>query len=816
MDGPDGPVSHIVLLAFCDAWRDEAGRRPIGAPLGWVLPVGEPLARLRVGCSGGVTIESVLRRRFEVNEGIIGWGAMAFLAVPHTVEGPLDWRGPHDRQGLGRRAEPGHAGPMGILPGAWGGDQTGVEDHVPSGSGDLTLWLHAVDVRAADGTPRRVRSIEFEPIAGAGDGRVVVLAAITAYAGSDNPLRWLPRRAFRVEGAAGRPMSLDLGLVARRAFPLDIPAPATVAGWGTDPPGAGADASRGPRADASGGPGADASIGQAPAVEIVELTAATDARLTVGDEVVALAHVTSEQGSTTSGDVHFVALPDASHRLEVSIRAHDGSPSAARVRVVARDGRSLPPRGHRTEVNPGIAEDSGAGVVLDGATYAYVESTFAVDVPREGAVIEVVRGPQVPPVTRSISASDVVAGALRIDLGPAVAPQVGRWVCGDTHVHFLAPSTALLQARAEGVNVVHLLATQWGDLHTSTTDLGGHLLSAEGDHAVWVGSENRQNLLGHVGLVGTPSAVLPFASGGPPEGPIGAPVTHLMADWLARCREQGGLAIGAHFPLPMAEIVADIEAGLIDALELQCFDETLKSPPIAEWYRYLDAGYRLPFVGGTDKMSAEVPLGQVRTWARLGDGEALTFEAWASALRAGRTFVSSGPIIELRVDGVEPGGTLELSARGTVEVEAIARAAQPIISGLEIVLDGQVVAAVGASGPPMGVAEGARAVSDLALREHVRVERSGWIAARSRSPYAIGSAFASVMAAHTSAVYLDVAGHPRRIADLDLPMTLVDGTRAWLETLAPVRDEAERRRFVEFLDGAERRLRERGRQAGDR
>ena len=32
---------------------------------------------------------------FEVGEGIVGWGSMAFLALPHLVEEPVDWRGPH-------------------------------------------------------------------------------------------------------------------------------------------------------------------------------------------------------------------------------------------------------------------------------------------------------------------------------------------------------------------------------------------------------------------------------------------------------------------------------------------------------------------------------------------------------------------------------------------------------------------------------------------------------------------------------------------------------------------------------------------------
>ena len=119
----------------------------------------------------------------------------------------------------------------------------------------------------------------------------------------------------------------------------------------------------------------------------------------------------------------------------------------------------------------------------------------------------------------------------------------------------------------------------------------------------------------------------------------------------------------------MAEVAADIDAGLLDALELQCFDETLLSPPITEWYRYLDAGYRLPLVGGTDKMSAQVPIGQVRTWARLDDGAALDFAAWAAAVRAGRTFVTSGPLLSLRVDGHEPGDELAFDGGATIEVE---------------------------------------------------------------------------------------------------------------------------------------------------
>ena len=47
------------------------------------------------------------------------------------------------------------------------------------------------------------------------------------------------------------------------------------------------------------------------------------------------------------------------------------------------------------------------------------------------------------------------------------------WVTADTHVHFISPHTAWLEGQAEGVNVVNLLASQWGRLFTNVGDYTG-------------------------------------------------------------------------------------------------------------------------------------------------------------------------------------------------------------------------------------------------------------------------------------------------------------------------------------------------------
>ena len=725
-----------------------------------------------------------VRRRFEVNEGILGWGQGAFAALSHRADEPLDWRGPHPAQGPGRYAGAGHAGPLTTLPGTWFADQTGVVDYVPSPDDDALYWLFAMEL---EGGPAELEAIRLEPLAAAEPGGGLVVAGITLYSGSASPLRYEPRRTVRVGAGVDPAVSVDLGVVIRRR-PASIPVDegswsgGDVAGWGESagPPGTGA---------AAGRTDLDVDLALAPDA-ILEVAGSTfQAR-----QLSAAAPVVAENGRVT-----IESLPPPSERLAVTIRdAATGERLAARIRFVSADGRYLPPLGHRDEVNPGLGEDAGGDLLLGASTYAYVDGDLAVDLPPGPVFVEVVRGFEYRP-HRGVVDRGGGRGELTIELERALDTSAAGWVTADSHVHLLSPSTALLQAAAEGVNVVHLLATQWGDHFFGVTDLTtGTLVDRGGRHMVRVGTENRQNMLGHVALVGARRPVLPMASGGPPEGRIGESVDELMADWADRCHESGGLAIAAHFPLPYSEVAADIVRDRIDAVEVQCFAPGLDNPTILEWYRYLNCGYRLPIVGGTDRMSAEVPVGAVRTYARLADGDALSFDTWAAAVRAGRTFATSGPIVELAVDGREPGDVLVLpSSGGRLPVRVHARAAQPVITGLELVVNGAVVASVR---PPAAAAE-------VLLEETVAVSSSSWIAARSRSDRVIQSAFATSMAAHTSPVYVEVTDRPLfEPSDADAILTIIDGTRTWIETLATIRDQAERERQIAFLREAQRLL----------
>ncbi|MEA2609555.1 MAG: hypothetical protein QOJ75_1798, partial [Chloroflexota bacterium] len=267
----------------------------------------------------------------------------------------------------------------------------------------------------------------------------------------------------------------------------------------------------------------------------------------------------------------------------------------------------------------------------------------------------------------------------------------------------------------------------------------------------------------------------------------------------------GGLVVAAHFPLPYAEIAADIVAGKIDALETQALAPGLDDPSVLEWYRFLNLGYRLPVVAGTDKMSAEVPIGAVRTYGHLLADGPLTFESWAAAVRAGRTFVTSGPILELGVDGREPGDVIRMRSPGQLEVTARARAAQAVLSDLELVVNGRVVAATSAP-----------AATELTLHETVEITSGAWIAARTRSPNEIESAFTTSMAAHTSPVYVEINGRPFVAPEEEAEVVeqVIAGARTWVAELAAVVDPAERARMVRFFDASLETFRHRRRGGG--
>jgi hypothetical protein len=397
-----------------------------------------------------------------------------------------------------------------------------------------------------------------------------------------------------------------------------------------------------------------------------------------------------------------------------------GEPVPCKVHFRSPDGVPYQPHGHHQQVNSNLGTwhvDVGGDVRLGQITYAYIDGTCEGWLPRGDCIVDVARGYEYEPL-RDVVRIEPGQRDLTLRLKRWIDMNARGWYSGDTHVHFLSQQGAHVESQGEDLNVVNLLQSQWGALFTNTEEFTGHASVARaGENIVYVTQENRQHILGHLTLLGLKRPVMPWCTDGPSEAEMGSALEATMSDWADRCHEQGGWVVIPHLPNPNGEPAALIATGRADAVEMLIHAEYNH----IEYYRYLNGGYRLPLVGGTDKMTSDVPVGMYRAYVRVDDE--FSYESWCRGMASGRTFLSGGPMIHLSVDGAEIGDTVSLSSAGTVEVEAWAESIFPIHT-LQIVQSGRVVAS----------ADDAKGARRLELRERLRIDGNTWLAARCGGP----------------------------------------------------------------------------------
>ena len=505
--------------------------------------------------------------------------------------------------------------------------------------------------------------------------------------------------------------------------------------------------------DSYRGWGQEQNEGSSPAY--VEVSAVPSATLTVksGGQEIGRANwgEVSEKGAVETPRARFELIDPGKNWVHVTVLDDDtGRPVPCRVHFRSPEGVPFQPHGHHNQVNSNLGTwhvDVGGDVRLGQITYAYIDGTCQGWLPRGQVTVDVARGYEYEPLRTNVTIEPGQQElTLRIKRWTDMNAQ--GWFSGDSHVHFLSPDGAHVESRGEDLNVVNLLQSQWGTLFTNTEDFTGEpSVRQSGSNIVYVSQENRQHFMGHMILWGLKRPVMPWCSDGLGEAEIGGTMEVTLANWADEAHAQGGFVINPHFPNPNGEPAALVATGRLDAIEM------IRQVPFAhnEYYRYLNCGYRLPLVGGTDKMSSDVPVGIYRTYVKIPESQEFTYESWCRNVAAGRTFLSGGPIIHFSVDGKEVGDTLEISGPGTVEVEAWAESIFPI-HRLEVVQGGRVVAST----------EAKNGTRRLELKEKVRVDGHTWLAARCGGPDYWGrphhDGWQRGIFAHTSPVYVACGG----------------------------------------------------------
>ncbi|MQY09381.1 CehA/McbA family metallohydrolase [Actinomadura macrotermitis] len=421
---------------------------------------------------------------------------------------------------------------------------------------------------------------------------------------------------------------------------------------------------------------------------------------------------------------------------------------------------------------------------------------LVLDVPAGPLTVTVTRGMEYAEAERAVTPEEGAETLVELTPERLYDAAARGWYGGDMHVHMNwtgdtvgTPAQAAAVQHGEDLHVLNLVAGNVAtervyDREALAHWAGQDLPWSDGAHVARLGVEYRNDLLGHIYAFGVAAPPARFHTG------FGDAM-----DWPPNaegCRELRslGAVLGYSHPfhLPMGdddppasalasgrncsarEIVADAALGLVDSLDV--LNHSSVQATAVVYRRLLGAGVRLAATAGTDAMlsfarrgNQSSPPGWERVYAKV-DGP-LTAASFADAIRAGRTFATTGPWLELEVNGCGPGDTLDLKPGDTVTVTA--RAAGPELLTVQLrTADG-----VLAEGPPGE------------LTAELTVDGPTYVVAVAEGPPGPRSMHYAGAFAHTSPVYLDVAGRPvAREADVRWCLEYLDGLADLIRTQA--------------------------------
>lgn len=492
------------------------------------------------------------------------------------------------------------------------------------------------------------------------------------------------------------------------------------------------------------------------------------------------------------------ATPAGSSRLWVRLQDAEGQPISARIYLRNEKGEAFVPEG---SIGRGRRE-----------RFFHARGQFQIVLPPGKYTVEAVKGFEYEPVTQDLNLSFIELSdrttAETLTLRRLVDMPALGWFSGDVHMHpnhregglYMTMEDCALLAAGEDIRVANLLiSNRQGTTRVFDTEFfrDGEVDPASTAETMMVVQEefrNTSDMYGHMPLLGIKRLVEPFFSG---ERPYWEdyPPNYATAK---RVQEMGGVVSYAHpatrlgvllGPHQAREFPIDLALGVVNALDvLSNYDEEATSHL---YYRVLNCGLRCTASAGTDTQM-DVPdnnsiSGGGRVYVQL--QPPLTYPKWIEGFRAGRTFVSNGPMLFLKVDGKGPGEEIRLSGPRKITVSAEALSLPPM-QAIELVVNGEVVARAEPTN------EGRKA-----KLEHVLdVDASAWVAARVRGAGHRRVMNDSQLFAHTSPVYLVRDGRPVAIArDAKIVLGWIDRLMEDVKASPRFAREAHRQEVLEIF-----------------
>ena len=506
----------------------------------------------------------------------------------------------------------------------------------------------------------------------------------------------------------------------------------------------------------------------------------------------------------------------------ISLRVVDplGKPVAARVFVTASDGRAYAPDDAWMHADDSFnrSERRFEAHYFDTAG----ESTIAV--PAGEISVDVMRGFENRFERRKVDVSAGETTELTVRMGTLfiTVDATTRLVSGDVHVHMNyggtyrnTPQHLVEQAAAEDLAIVEDLVVNkeqripdisYFSLKLDSASTSGHLLLH--------GQEFHTSYWGHLGLLNlTRNFLLPGYAAYP--NTAAASLYPANANVADMAHEQGALVGYVHpfdsFPDPAkdnsltAELPADVALGKVDYIEVVGFSDHKSTAEV--WYKLLNCGFHLPTAAGTDFMgnyaSLRGPVGLNRVYgdvpARL-PNERLKIEPWLSAIKAGHTFATNGPLLKFSLAGQPIGGEVRLDKNPQKKEQEIHFSAELFsivpVDHLQIVCNGKVMRELKLD------ADRSRAHVDGSIQ----IETSGWCVLRAFSDKAEYPILDLYPYATTSPIYVNVPGAPLHSpADAAYFVAWMDRLIAAARSNTSWNTDAEKKMVLDLLEEAKKK-----------
>jgi TolB protein len=474
-------------------------------------------------------------------------------------------------------------------------------------------------------------------------------------------------------------------------------------------------------------------------------------------------------------------------QVKVTIANPDGD-AAARIYLQGSNGKSYFP------LNSFHREQSATG-----DHYTHVDGEFVVTLPAGNATIEAMKGFEYAPVKTTVEVRANQTTTATLTLHRIVNMPAAGWWSGDNHVHGeyggmlnITPEVVGFMERAEDLNVIHDLICNRDNRIFDIPYFEGkpnEQVSRPG-RILYYSEEYRPGFYGHVGMLGLKQFVWPFYNG--ERGTAWGPSFPTNADALDMAHAAGGYG-GPWHMINYAEdpeennysggreAPVDVALGKADFVEiLSLWSNQTSNAKL--WYRFLNAGFHVPITSGTDSFpnfDRNPAVGAVRVYTHA--GPQLSYDGWMKALVAGRSFVTSGPLLQFTVDGHEPGDSIQLPESGKASVTVHARVDSIFpMSELSIVRNGKVVESMDLTNVQSG--------GHAELTRTIDIPESGWLALRVEGdgkPH--HGLMKSAVFAHTAAVYVMRGSRPTPAAEsagyfikwIDRSIELIKSEKDW-------------------------------------